>query len=147
MATNPPEGMPRVSPMLWYRDVASALDQLAKCFGFEQKMSMPGPDGSIMHAEMTVGESVLMLGPPDGSRGTASPSDLPGVNASLYVYVDDVDAHCARARAAGAEIVDDPETMFWGDRIYTARDGEGHRWTFSQKVRDVPPEEMKPPGA
>ena len=71
MATNPPEGMPRISPMLWYRDVASALDQLAKCFGFEQKMSMPGPDGSIMHAEMTVGESVLMLGPPDSGRGTA----------------------------------------------------------------------------
>lgn len=144
MPENPPEGMPRVSPMLWYQDVAAALEWLAKSFGFEKRMSIPGPDGSIMHAEMGLADGLIMLGPESEERETASPTRLAGVNQSLYVYVDDVDAHCAQARAAGARIGDEPTDMFWGDRVYGARDCEGHHWSFAQKVRDVPPEELRP---
>ena len=67
------------------------------------------------------------------------------VTIGLYVYVDDVDAHCARARVAGANIVSEPETMFWGDRTYVAEDLEAHRWTFAQRVEDVAPEDVAPP--
>ena len=75
-----------------------------------------------------------------------SPKSLGGsVTQSLYIYVDDVDAHYGRARAAGAKILSDPEDMFWGDRTYMAQDPEGHRWTFAKQVREVAPEDMKPP--
>ncbi len=147
MPQNPPEGVPQIVPYLNYRDVAAALDWLAKSFGFEQQLTMPGPDGAIMHAEMTLGAGRVMMGAASDEQGTASPADLPKVNQSLYVYVDDVDAHCAKARAAGAEITQEPTDMFWGDRMYAALDGEGHHWTFATHLRDVAPEDLKPPGA
>lgn len=147
MGTNLPEGMPAILPYLHYEDVGAALEWLAKTFGFEAVMSLPGSDGSILHAEVALGGALVMLGPPNAEQGTASPRALAGVNQSLYVYVEDVDAHCRRAREAGAQIVKDPVDMFWGDRVYAARDCEGHHWTFAQHVRDVPPDEMRPPGA
>lgn len=74
-----------------------------------------------------------------------SPLDLAGVNQGLYVYVDDVERHCANARAKGAVIVMEPEDMFWGDRVYGVKDLEGHMWTFGQHTRDIPPDQIKPP--
>ena len=146
MPTNPPENMPRISPNVFYDDPAAALEWLSKAFGFEIRMSVPGPDGSLMHAEMQVAESVVMLSPASGAEAWKSPQALGGaVTQALYVYVDDVDAHCARARAAGAAVVSEPEDMFWGDRSYVVEDLEGHRWSFAQHVRDVAPEDMQPP--
>ena len=147
MPKNPPEGSPRLSPLLFYDDVAAALEWLAEVFGFEERMRMPGPDGGIVHAEMQLRDAIVMLGPTSPERGMQSPGKLGGVNQSLYVFVDDVDAHFAHARAAGAKIVSEPEDMFWGDRMYYAQDPEGHHWNFAQHVRDVAPEDMKPPGA
>ena len=147
MPANPPEGMPRMIPFLFYNDPGAALDWLAKAFGLETRMSMPGPEGQIMHAEMQLRDAVIMMGPVSDEVGSKSPSDLPGVNQSLYVYVDDVDAHYEQAKSAGARIMSEPEDMFWGDRMYYAQDCEGHHWNFAQHVKDVAPEDMKPPGA
>jgi len=142
--TNQPEGMPSIIPYLHYDDVRAALEWLAKTFGFRVRLSLPGSDGSVMHAEMSFGDGFLMLGPAEQEPDTRSPRSLGGVNQSLYVYVGDVDEHFQRARAAGAHIVREPVDMFWGDRLYSARDLEGHHWTFAQHLRDVAPEHMKP---
>jgi uncharacterized glyoxalase superfamily protein PhnB len=145
-ATPPPNGMPRIASNVFYDDPAAALDWLAKSFGFQIRMSMPGPDGSIMHAEMDVEDSVVMLSPTADKDVWRSPKSLDGcVTQSLYIFVDDVDAHYATARAAGAKILAELEDMFWGDRTYMAEDPETHRWTFATQVREVAPEDMKPP--
>ena len=139
---NPPEGMPRLTPYLYYRDVVAALEWLGKAFGFEERMRIPGEDGAVMHAEATLADSVVMMGQPSKEMETASASDLPAVNQSLYVYVDNVDAHHAQAAAAGAK-PDELQEMFWGDRIYAVRDLEGHHWTFATAVKEPGP----PPGS
>jgi PhnB protein len=85
MPQNPPENFPRLTPLVFYNDVATALDWLAKSFGFEKRVVMPGPDGSIMHAEMQLKDAVIMMGPPSDERETKSAADLPAVSQSLYV--------------------------------------------------------------
>ena len=140
MIQNPPEGMTRIVPNVFYDDPAAALDFLAKTFGFSQKNAMPGPDGKIMHAEMTFEDGVFMMSPTGDSGEWTSPNAQGGkVTQSLYIYCDDVDAHHAAAKAAGATIIAEPETMFWGDRTYVARDPEGHRWTFATMVKEFDP--------
>lgn len=146
MPANPPEGMPRMIPYLFYNDLRAALDWLGKAFGLETRMSIPGPEGQILHAEMQLADAVVMMGPASSEQGSSSPADLAGVNQSLYVYVDDVDAHYQRAKAAGARIMSEPEDMFWGDRMYYAQDVEGHHWNFAEHVKEVAPEDMRPPG-
>jgi len=146
MPANPPDNMPRITPNVFYEDPGAALEWLGKAFAFETRMSMPGPDGAIMHAEMQVADSVVMMSPTSATPEWKSPKQLGGsVTQSLYVYVDGVDRHCAHARGAGAAIVSEPEDMFWGDRTYVALDLEGHRWTFAEHTRDVAPEDMTPP--
>ena len=146
MPASPPPNMPRISPNVFYDDPAAALEWLGKAFGFTTRMSMPGPDGSVLHAEMEVEDSAIMLSPTSGAEAWKSPRSLGGaVTLGLYIFVDDVDAHYARARSAGATILSEPEDMFWGDRTYLVEDLEGHRWTFAKHVRDVAPEDMKPP--
>jgi uncharacterized glyoxalase superfamily protein PhnB len=138
MAAHLPDGMPSILPYLHYDDVAAAIEWLSKAFGLSVRVSMPGSDGSIVHAEMSLGSGFVMMGPANQAQGTASPRSLPSVNQSLYVYVDDVDAHFRHARASGARITSEPVDMFWGDRMYAARDCEGHHWTFAQHLRDTP---------
>jgi PhnB protein len=136
--------MPRVTPYLLYRDVSGALDFLSRAFGFRERMRMPMPDGSIGHAEMELADDgVIMLGCPGASY--RNPKDLGGVTHNTYVYVDDVDKHFERAKRAGARILAEPEDQFYGDRRYGAVDPEGHEWYFATHVRDVAPEDMKPP--
>jgi PhnB protein len=141
MPKNPPENTPRVTPYLYYQDVAAALRFLSDAFGFREKLRMPGPDGAIAHAEMTIGDGLVMMGCP--AKDYKNPKRLGATTQSLYVYVDDVDAHCARAKTAGAKIIDEPEDQFYGDRRYGAEDPEGHHWFFATHVRDVSPEDMK----
>jgi uncharacterized glyoxalase superfamily protein PhnB len=146
MLKNPPDGMPRVTPYVFYDDLPAALDWLAQAFGFETRMTLPGPDGKPMHAEMTTADGVIMMGPTGNMPTWKSPRALGGANTQgLFIYVEDVDAHFARARDAGATVLKEPEDQFWGDRMYTVTDPEGHGWSFAQHVRDVPPEEMVPP--
>jgi PhnB protein len=143
MPKNPPENTPRVTPYLYYQDVAAALRFLADAFGFHEKLRMPGPDGKVAHAEMTLGDGLVMMGCPGADY--RNPKRLGQTTQSLYVYVDDVDAHCARAKKAGAKIVDEPADQFYGDRRYGAAAPEGHHWYFATHVRDVAPEDLKAP--
>lgn len=142
MPQNPPPGMPRITPYLFYEDVPAALDWLARTFGFEERVRMDGPDGSVLHAEMAVMDGVIMMGRP-GPDYTDHAGRGEDAHQLQYVYVDDVDAHHARAAEAGASVLSTPADQFYGDRTYTAADLAGHRWTFAQHVRDVSPEEFR----
>jgi PhnB protein len=121
-----------ITPYLLYEDADDAVDFLSRAFGFAETMRSTAPDGRVSHAEMTLGEGSIMLGQPaDGYR---SPKRLGGATVLVYAYVDDVDAHFARARQAGAEIAGEPADQEYGDRHYHARDPEGHDWYFAQKL-------------
>lgn len=143
MPANPPENMPRITPYLYYKDVSGALEWLARAFGFQERMRMPGPDGKIMHAEMEYADGVIMLGCPGPDY--RNPAQLGKATHSLYVFVDDVDKHYRQAKESGAKILEEPQDQFYGDRRYGTEDPEGHQWFFAQHVRDVAPEDMKPP--
>jgi PhnB protein len=143
MPTNPPENMPRITPYLYYQDVAAALDWLASAYGFTERMRMPGPDGGVIHAEMEYADGVIMMGCP--SADYRNPLSLGQATQGLYLFVDDVDKHFQHAKESGAKIIDEPEDQFYGDRRYTTEDPEGHQWFFAARVRDVANEDMTPP--
>lgn len=142
MVQNPPVGSPRLIPMLAYADAAAAIEFLSKAFGFEELSRMEMPDGRIGHAELGYDGVRVMLASEFPSMGFQSQQSLPGHSSQIYVYVDDVDAHFERARAAGATITVEPEEQH-GDRVYRASDPEGHRWLFATRLRDVPEEELQ----
>ncbi len=139
---NPPAGMPRITPYLFYRDVRAALNWLEKAFGFERKGDPIEVEPGMVHAEMGYQDGFLMMGTPSDERGGKSPNELPGIHQSLYVYVDDVDAHYQNAIAEGATTLNEPSDMFWGDRMYAVKDLEGHHWSFAQHTRDVAVEDL-----
>ncbi|MEM1417100.1 MAG: VOC family protein [Myxococcota bacterium] len=134
---NPPEGYQRVIPYLSYADAPAAIEFLEKAFGFTRRFVMPMPDGRIGHAELELGGHALLLASAYEEMGMASPAKLPNVHGQVLVYVDDVDAHHARALAAGATIATEPEDQPHGDRSYRATDPEGHRWIFATHLRNV----------
>ena len=129
---NPPEGFPRITPYLLYEDVDTAADWLMRVFGFEERFRMKGPDGKGMHAELGLADGIVMMGNPGPDY--QNPAHRGGVTQLVHVYVDDVDAHCAQARAAGAEILAEPEDQDYGERRYHCRDPEGHSWYFAQPL-------------
>jgi PhnB protein len=143
MVQNPPEGMPRITPYLFYEDVDAAVDWLVGTFGFTEQVRMKGPDGRANHAEIRLGDGLVMMGRPGSDY--QNPKHRGGATQLSYVYVDDVDRHYEAAKAAGARILSEPADQFYGDRTYAAEDPEGHQWSFAQHVRDVPPEEMQQP--
>ncbi len=116
--------MQTIYPYLLYDDAAGALDFLARAFGFEETLRTENGD-RVAHAEMRLGQGQIMLGQPQQPVNGA---------AIVYVYVDDVDAHFARARAGGATIEHEPRDEPYGDRVYAARDPQGHSWYFGQKL-------------
>jgi len=122
----------RIIPALRYRNAAAAIDWLCQAFGFERKMVVPADGGRVAHAELTLGNGMIMLGDVETEYGrlVAAPNKGEPVTQGLYVVVEDADAHYTRAKAAGAEIVLDIKTQDYGGRDYTARDAEGHVWTF-----------------
>jgi uncharacterized glyoxalase superfamily protein PhnB len=138
----PPKGIPQCSPYLHYADPRAALEWLCEAFDLEERVRVPDANGNVAHAEARFGKALFMLGPASPEQGTRSPRDLMAVNQSLYVYVEDVDAHCDHARAAGATVSMEPQDMFWGDRVYSVRDCEGHHWMFAQHVRHVDPQDL-----
>ena len=131
--------MQTVTPYLLYENVGAALDWLSKAFGFTERLRFTDAEGQVTHAEMTVGDSEIMLGHPGPDY--ANPKRGDGVTVFVHVYVDDIDAHFEQAKAAGGEVLTVPADKPYGDRAYDVADPEGHRWTFAQHVRDVPPEE------
>jgi uncharacterized glyoxalase superfamily protein PhnB len=123
-------GRQRIVPMLAYADARAGIEFLCRAFGFEERFRMEMPDGGIGHAEVAYRENRVMLADAWTAGGFASPLELPALPGQLYCEVEDVDAHCARARAAGATIVASPEDQDYGSRTYRALDPEGHRWIF-----------------
>jgi uncharacterized glyoxalase superfamily protein PhnB len=122
-----------VTPYLLYEDADAAVGFLTAAFGFEELMQMPLNDGDgVGHAELGLRDGRVFLGQPGGSF--RSPRSLGTRTSSVYVYVDDVDAHCARARAAGAEIAEEPNDQPYGERRYMARDPEGYDWFFAAPI-------------
>jgi uncharacterized glyoxalase superfamily protein PhnB len=135
---------PSFIPSLAYKDNRAALKWLQNAFGFEPSEVLTDAEGNIVHAEMTHGDGVVMIGT-EWADWTRSPASLDGKNTQrVHVRIErGIDEHCARARRAGARVVKEPEDQFYGDRTYIAADLEGHYWTFSQPVRDVSNEEME----
>ena len=142
--THPASPRPAFIPALAYKDNRAALDWLQKAFGFEISEILTDAQGKIVHAEMSHGDGVVMIGG-EWADWTRSPASLGGKNTQrIHVRIErGIDEHCARARQAGAKIVMEPADQFYGDRTYLAADLEGHHWTFSQAVREVSREEME----
>ena len=135
---------PTLTSALSYRDPKAALAWLEKAFGFQTVMVISGEDARIAHAEMRVGNGLLMLGG-EWSERHRSPRSVQGFNTqTVHVHLEsDLDAHCQRARDAGATILQEPDDQFYGDRTYRAVDPEGHIWSFAQTVRNVSREEAE----
>jgi uncharacterized glyoxalase superfamily protein PhnB len=147
-----PSDFPRAVPMLSFEDVGAAAEWLARAFGFRERLRYTEGDGRVTHAELELGDGVVMLGNPGPDYQSPARhrqvcaharrwSAVPFVIDGVHVFVDDVDAHFERARAAGATILSELEDTPFGDRHYRVEDIEGHRWMFGQRVRDVAPEE------
>ncbi|HUN71807.1 MAG TPA: VOC family protein [Steroidobacteraceae bacterium] len=135
---------PAFIPALAYKDNRAALAWLQRAFGFEPCEVLTDSKGNIVHAEMTHGGGIVMIGT-EWADWTRSPASLGGKNTQrVHVRIESgIDEHCARARQAGAGIVMEPADQFYGDRSYIAADLEGHYWTFAQPLRDVPRQEME----
>ena len=138
-------GRPPLLPMLAYEDGAAAIDWLCTAFGFTETFRIVGDDGSVGHAELRLGDALISLATPSpdyqGPRHHAENcaaarkwQEVPWVVNGLLVYVDDVDAHAARARAAGARLLSEPEDSGHGDRVYRVEDLEGQRWMFATPI-------------
>jgi uncharacterized glyoxalase superfamily protein PhnB len=143
---NAPTPRPSLSTALAYRDPKAALHWLEAAFGFEPSMVILDANDNVAHSEMQFGNGLIMVGN-EWSEAHKSPASLNGMNTqSVHVHLTpekdgDIDAHCDRARRAGARILMEPETQFYGDRSYRAADPEGHIWTFGQTVKPMTPEE------
>jgi len=145
MVQNPPKGSQRIVPYFVYEDAPAVLEFLCTAFGFEEGLKFQGPDGMLMHAEVSLDDNLFMLATAVKEMGHVPPTQLPGRHGAVLCYVDDVDAHFDRAKAAGAKILSEPEDKFYGDRMYSAEDPEGVHWFFATHVKDVAPEDMHPP--
>jgi uncharacterized glyoxalase superfamily protein PhnB len=143
MKPTPPD-WPRLSTAIFYDEAGKAIDWICHAFGFEVRLKVEGDGGHIEHSELTFGEALVMVGDAALAKRawSKSPRSLGGANTqSVFIYVDDVEVHCARARAAGAKIVTEPKTSdygedYWTDKTYEAEDLEGHHWWFGQRMRN-----------
>jgi len=140
-----PAGWPRLSASIFYDDPKAAIDWLCRAFGFELRLKVEGDEGQIVHSELTFGEALVMVGGTSGKEPWQqlfrSPRALDGkVTATMALFVDDADAHHARAVKEGARIIREPTTNdygddYWTDRSYGALDPEGQLWWFMQRLR------------
>jgi PhnB protein len=139
-----PDSYRRVTPCLTVQGAAKALEFYAAVFGATERMRFPGPGGTIAHAEVQIGDSVVIVEDEDPHRGTKAPpaGGLPGSPAWLYLYVEDVDAVIAQAVAHGATLARPAADQFYGDRDGYIIDPFGHGWTIASHVEDVTPDEL-----
>nr|HEX4312553.1 VOC family protein [Kofleriaceae bacterium] len=141
-----PAGWPRISASLAVANASAAIEFYCTAFGFEVRLRVDGDAGRVEHSELVLGGGLIMVGDPAPEKGrpwVRTPKSLDGANTQqMMVYVDDVEAHCARARAAGAVITTEPKTTdygddYWSDRAYEAMDPDGHRWYFTQRLKTL----------
>jgi PhnB protein len=139
-----PDSYRRVTPCLTIQGAGKAIEFYADVFGATERMRFPGPGGTIAHAEIQIGDSVVIIADEDPQHETKAPppAGLPGSPASLFIYVDDVDAVIARAVELGASLQRPAEDQFYGDRDGYIIDPFGHGWTIASHVEDVTPDEM-----
>jgi PhnB protein len=143
MATKPiPEGYHTATPYLAVDDAAEAIEYYKNAFGAKERSRMEAPDGSIGHAELEIGDSLVMLSDPFPQATTRTPKELGGTTATVFLYVEDVDAVVKRAVDAGATVTMEVADQFWGDRFGAITDPFGHSWSIATHVEDVPPDEM-----
>ena len=138
-----PEGYHSVSPYITVQDSAKAIDFYKRAFGATEHARMQGPDGRIAHAEIKVGDSMIMLADETPMNDCKSPQSVGGTTVNLFLYVTDVDSVYNRAVSAGAKAVAQPQDMFWGDRFGKLLDPFGHSWALATHKEDVSPEEMQ----
>ena len=138
-----PEGYTAVTPYLIVDGAAAAIDFYTKVFGAVERMRMPGPDGKIGHAEITISGANIMLADENPQMGAQSPKTVGGSPVGLVLYLDNVDKTVEKATAAGAKIKSKLEDKFYGDRMGTLEDPFGHTWYVATHIEDVSPEEMK----
>jgi len=137
-----PEGYHSVTPYLAVQDGARAIDFYKRAFGAAEIMRMNGPDGNVGHAEIKIGDSIIMLGTAPPNSGLNTPETLRASTVNIFLYVPDVDTVYNQALASGAREVQRPENMFWGDRYGRLTDPFGHSWSIATHVEEVSPEEM-----
>lgn len=137
MSTQPTTHL-KILPYLFYENPRAALQWLSEAFGLSERLRLELPNGAIAHAEVEIGGGVVMIGNV-GLRNRERPAT---VRSSVYVFVDDLDVHHQRAMRAGAAIVEPPADLPFGDRVYLAKDLEGHEWYFAQHIRDVSIEDL-----
>ncbi|MEJ2367746.1 MAG: VOC family protein [Acidobacteriota bacterium] len=137
-----PAGYHNVTPYLIVHDAAAALSFYARAFGAEERFRLSTPGGKIAHAEMKLGDSVIMLADEHPELGAVSPKTLKGASVFILLYVEDVDAIVEKALASGAKLVRPVADQFYGDRTGTLVDPFGHQWTLATHVENVNPEEL-----
>ena len=137
-----PDDYPRVTPYLIVDGAGAAIDFYCSVLGATERVRMPGPDGRVGHAELQLGDSIIMLADENAQMDVRGPRAIGGTPVSLHVYVEDSDAVFERAVQAGAKALQAVEDRFYGDRSGQFEDPFGHRWDVSTHVEDVPPEEM-----
>jgi PhnB protein len=137
-----PEGYPRVTPYLSIDGAAAAIDFYSKVFGATERVRMPDPDGRIGHAELQLGDSLIMLADEYPEMGIRGPKAVGGTPVTISVYVEDVDGVFDRAVELGAKPLRQVQDEFYGDRSGQFEDPFGHRWSVASHIEDVPPDEM-----
>lgn len=137
-----PDGMRSVTPHLVCAGAAAAIDFYVKAFNATEDFRLPGPQGKLLHAMITIGDSHVMLTDEFQDWGSFSPKALKGSPVTIHLYVTNVDAFVAQAVAAGAKITMPVEDMFWGDRYCKVEDPFGHHWSIATHIRDVDPGEL-----
>jgi PhnB protein len=143
MATKPiPDGYHTLSTYLAVDDAAGAIEYYKRAFGAQERVRMEAPDDRIGHAELGVGDSVIMLSDPVPQASTRPPRELGGTSASIFMYVEDVDAVVKQAVDAGATLTMEVADQFWGDRFGTVTDPFGHVWSIATHVEDLTAEEI-----
>jgi PhnB protein len=144
MAVKPiPEGYHTLTPYLTVRDAVRAIEFYKQAFGAQERGVMKGPDGKVMHAELKIGDSIIMLGDEFPEYGAVSPLSTGGAGMGLHIYVDGVDAAFDRAVKAGARVDMPVSDQFWGDRYGKLTDPFGHKWSIATHTKDMSADEMK----
>jgi PhnB protein len=138
-----PDGYHSITPALTVRDAERAIEFYKQAFGATDRGVMKGPDGKIMHAELVIGDSIIMLSDEFPQYGGLSPQSLGGSPSTLHIYLDGVDAAFDRAVKAGAEVEMPVMDQFWGDRYGRLKDPFGHKWSIATHTKDLSMDEMK----
>lgn len=138
-----PDGYHSVAPYLIVSNAEEAVEFYLKAFGASENMRLTMPDGSIGHAEIRIGDSIIMLSSANLEMGFKSPEHFGGSPVSIFLYVEDVDDFSAKAISAGATVKQAPQDMFWGDRMAKLIDSFGYEWSIATHVEDVPLEEAQ----